>query len=77
MTKFIEIYFHFIGQITVRRYIINVDTIDRIEENKYARVAPDKSIKVYTECILVTKDGTRYILEQRIKEKTIKRLLEL
>ena len=32
MAKFIEIYFHFTGQGTVRRFIINTDEIDRIEE---------------------------------------------
>ena len=33
MVKFIEIYFHFVGQGTIRRHIINVDEIARVEEN--------------------------------------------
>lgn len=39
MAKFVEIYFHFTGQGTVRRFIINTDEIARIEEYK----------KVYTD----------------------------
>jgi hypothetical protein len=77
MTKFIEIYFHFNGQSTVRRYIINVDEIDRVEEYKSARRTPGGDIQEYTECTLVSKDGTKYILEDSCKEKIIKRLLEL
>lgn len=77
MPKFIEIYFHFIGQGTVRRFIINTDEIDRIEEYRNAQVVPGGGIKEYTECILVTKDGTKHILEENVKEKTIKQLLDL
>ena len=35
MSKFIEIYFHFTGQGTVRRFIINTDEIARILVLKY------------------------------------------
>lgn len=77
MTKFVEIYFHFTGQGTVRRFIINTDEIARIEEYKKAYTVPGGGIKEYTECELVMKDGTRCVLEQNKKEETIKRLLEL
>ena len=77
MTKFIEIYFHFIGQGTVRRCIINVDEIDRVEEYRNSMRTPGGDFKEYTECTLVCKDGTKYILEHSCKEKIIKRLLEL
>lgn len=76
MAKFVEIYFHFTGQGTVRRFIINTDEIARIEEYKNTKVLPS-GIKEYTECALILKDGTRCILEQNRKEETIKRLLEL
>jgi len=77
MIKFVEIYFHFIGQGTVRRYIINTDEIARIEEYKKAEIGTDGKIKEYTECVLLMKDGTRCVLEQKRKEKIIKMLLEL
>ena len=76
MSKFIEIYFHFNGQGTVRRFIINTDEIARIEEYRNIKVIPS-GIKEYTECVLILKDGTRCVLEQNRKEETIKRLLEL
>lgn len=76
MTKFVEIYFHFTGQGTVRRFIINTDEISRIEEYRNTEII-SSGIKEYTECILIMKDGTRCILEQDRKEKTIKQLLEL
>lgn len=76
MTKFIEIYFHFDGQGTVRRFILNTDEIARVEEYREARMLPS-GVKEYTECVLVTKDGTRCVLEQNKKEKIIKQLLEL
>ena len=76
MSKFIEIYFHFTGQGTVRRFIINTDEIARIEEYRNIKVIPN-GIKEYTECVLILKDGTRCVLEQNRKEETIKRLLEL
>ena len=76
MTKFIEIYFHFRGQGTVRRFIINTDEIARVEEYREARMLPS-GVKEYTECVLVMKDGTRCVLEQNRKEKIIKQLLEL
>ena len=76
MTKFIEIYFHFDGQGTVRRFILNTDEIARVEEYREARMLPS-GVKEYTECVLVTKDGTRCVLEQNRKEKIIKQLLEL
>ena len=76
MTKFIEIYFHFIGQGTVRRFIINIDEISRIEEYRNVRVTTG-GLKEYTECVLILKNGTRCILEQNRKEKIIKRLLDL
>ena len=77
MAKFIEIYFHLIGQGTVRRHIINTDDIDRIEEYKKIAVVPGGGIKEYTDCELIMKNGTRCVLEQNKKEETIKRLLEL
>lgn len=77
MTKFVEIYFHFSGQGTVRRSIINVDEISRIDEYKRVQVMPSGEIKEYTDCELLIKDGTRCILEQNRKEETIKHLLEL
>jgi hypothetical protein len=77
MTKFVEIYFHFTGQGTVRRFIINTDEIARIEEYKKAELLGSGGIKEYTECVLLMKDGTRCILEQNKKEEIIKRLLEL
>ena len=77
MTKFIEIYFHFIGQGTVRRFIINTDEISRIEEYKHVEVIPGGGLKECTECVLLMKDGTKCILEQNKKEKIIKQLLEL
>lgn len=77
MTKFIEIYFHFNGQGTVRRYIINVDEIARVEEFKNVMRMPGGDIQDYSECTLVSKDGTKYILEGYCKEKIIKQLLEL
>lgn len=76
MSKFIEIYFHFNGQGTVRRFIINTDEIARIEEYRNIKVIPS-GIKEYTECVLILKDGTRCVLEKNRKEETIKRLLEL
>lgn len=77
MAKFVEIYFHFIGQFTVRRFIINTDEIARIEEYKKAEVLGGGGLKEYTECVLLMKDGTRCILEQDKKEEIIKSLLEL
>lgn len=77
MTKFIEIYFHISGQLTVRRFIINTDEIVRIEEYKKVEVVGGGGINEYTECVLLLKDGTRCILEQNKKEEIIKRLLEL
>lgn len=77
MTKFVEIYFHFTGQGTVRRFIVNTDDIARIEEYKKVQVVPGGGVKDYTECVLLLKDGTQCILEQNSKEKTIKQLLEL
>jgi hypothetical protein len=77
MAKFVEIYFHFTGQGTVRRYIINTDDISRIEEYKKAAVVPGGGLKEYTDCVLLMKDGTQCVLEQDKKEETIKRLLEL
>ena len=77
MTKFVEIYFHFIGQGTVRRFIINTDEISRIEEYKKVEVLGGGGIKEYIECVLLMKDGTRCVLEQDKKEKIIKSLLEL
>ena len=77
MAKFIEIYFHFTGQGTVRRFIVNTDEIARIEEYKNAQVVPGGGIKEYTECVLLMKDGTRCVLEQNKKEEIIKQLLEL
>lgn len=77
MAKFVEIYFHLEGQGTVRRYIINTDDISRIEEYKKAQVVPGGGIKEYTDCVLLLKDGTKYVLEQNKKEETIKQLLEL
>ena len=76
MSKFIEIYFHFTGQSTVRRFIINTDEINRVEEYRKAEVI-SSGIKEYTECILALKDGTRCVLEQNRKEEIIKRLLDL
>lgn len=76
MTKFIEIYFHFNGQGTVRRFIINTDEISRIEEYRKTEIVGGGGIKEYTECVLLMKDGTRCILEQNKKEEIIKRLLE-
>lgn len=77
MTKFVEIYFHLIGQGTVRRFIINTDEIARIEEYKRVQVIPNGGVKEYTDCELLMKDGTRCVLEQNKKEEIIKRLLEL
>ena len=77
MTKFIEIYFHVSGQLTVRRFIINTDEIVRIEEYKKVEVVGGGGLKEYTECVLLLKDGIRCILEQNKKEEIIKRLLEL
>lgn len=77
MTKFIEIYFHFIGQGTVRRYIVNTDEIARIEEYRKVYTEPGGGLKGYTECELLMKDGTQCVLEQNKKEEIIKRLLEL
>lgn len=77
MTKFVEIYFHFTGQGTVRRFIINTDEISRVEEYKKTQVVPGGGIKDYTECDLLLKDGTRCVLEQDKKEEIIKQLLEL
>ena len=77
MVKFIEIYFHVYGQMTVRRFIVNTDDIVRIEEYKKAQLLPGGGIKEYTECVLLLKDGTKCLLEQNKKEETIKRLLEL
>lgn len=77
MAKFVEIYFHFIGQGTVRRFITNTDDIARIEEYKKAALEGGGGIKEYTECVLLLKDGTKCILEQNKKEEIIKRLLEL
>ena len=77
MAKFVEIYFHFIGQREIRRFIINTDEIARIEEYKKAQVVPCGEIKEYTECELLMKDGTRCVLEQDKKEEIIKNLLEL
>ena len=77
MTKFVEIYSHFIGQGTVRRFIINTDEISRIEEDKKAQVLPGGGFKEYTECVLLLKDGTRCVLEQNKKDGIIKQLLEL
>ncbi len=76
MAKFVEIYFHTDGQMTVRRHIINTDEIVRVEEYKQVCLLP-AGVKEYTECVLLTKDGLRCILEQDKKEKIIKRLLEL
>jgi len=76
MTKFVEIYFHFSGQGTVRRSIINVDEISRIDEYKKALVIPGGGFKEYTECELLMKDGTQCVLEQNKKEEIIKLLLE-
>lgn len=56
MTKFVEIYFHFDGQSTVRRFIINTDEIARIEEYRHAQVVGCGGIKEYTECVLLMKD---------------------
>lgn len=77
MAKFVEIYFHFIGQGTVRRFIINVDEIIRIEEYKKVQAVTGGGVKEYTECVLLMKDGNRCILEQDKKEEIIKQLLEL
>ena len=77
MTKFIEIYFHFCGQGTVRRFIINTDEIARIEEYRKTYVMPGGGLKEYTECELLMKDGTRCVLEQDKKEEIIKQLLQL
>lgn len=77
MTKFVEIYFHFSGQCTVRRFIVNTDEIDRIEEYKKVKLIPSGEFREYTECVLLLKDGVRCILEQNKKEEIIKRLLEL
>lgn len=77
MAKFIEIYFYFHGQGTVRRYIVNTDDIVQIEEYKSAILNPDGLWKEYTECVLLMRNGTRCVLEQDKKEKIIKRLLEL
>ena len=77
MTKFVEIYFHFIGQGTVRRSIINTDEISRTEEYKKLQFLPGGGFREYTECVLLLKDGTRCVLEQNKKEEIIKSLLEL
>lgn len=77
MTKFIEIYFHFVGQGTIRRHIINVDEIARVEENGKCVMKPVEGYKEYTECVLIMKDGTKYILEHNYKDRIIKQLLEL
>lgn len=78
MAKFIEIYFHtFNNTLKVYRNIINVDEISKIEEYKQCKMDPGGLWKEYTECILITKDGTKYILEENVKEKIIKQLLEL
>jgi hypothetical protein len=77
MAKFVEIYFHFIGQGTVRRLIINTDEIARIEEYKKVEDDGGGGFKEYTECHLLLKDGTECILERNKKEEIIKRLLEL
>lgn len=77
MTKFVQIYFHFYGQGTVRRFIINTDEIARIEEYRKVAVVPGGGLKEYTECVLVMKDGTRCVLEQNKKEAIIKQLLDL
>lgn len=77
MKKFIEIYFHFIGQGTVRRSIINTDEISRTEEYKKAQMLPGGGFRKYTECELLLKDGTRCVLEQNKKDEIIKQLLEL
>lgn len=77
MAKFVEIYFHFTGQGTVRRFIINTDEIARIEEYKKVYTDPGGGLKKYTECVLLMKDGTKCVLEQNKKEEIIKRLLEL
>ena len=76
MAKFVEIYFHFTSQITVKRFIINTDDIARLEVYKDKQVISG-GFKEYTECVLLLKDGTRCILEQNKQEETIKRLLEL
>ena len=78
MAKFIEIYFHTAtNTMKVYRNIINVDEISKIEEHKNCKMDPGGLWKEYTECVLITKDGTKYILEENVKEKTIKQLLEL
>ena len=77
MAKFVEIYFHFISQSIVRRFIVNTDEIVRIEEYKNGIFLPSGEIKEYTECILLMKDGSKCVLEQDKKEEIIKRLLEL
>ena len=77
MKKFIEIYFHFIGQGTVRRSIINTDEISRTEEYKKAQMLPGGGFREYTECELLLKDGTRCVLEQNKKDEIIKQLLEI
>lgn len=77
MTKFVQIYFHFYGQGTVRRFIINTDEIARIEEYRKVDTVPGGGIKEYTECVLIMKDGTKCVLEQNKKEAIIKQLLDL
>lgn len=77
MTKFVQIYFHFYGQGTVRRFIINTDEIARIEEYRKVDTVPGGGIKEYTECVLIMKDGTQCVLEQNKKEAIIKQLLDL
>jgi len=77
MPKFIEIYFHTItNAVKVYRNIINIDEISKIEEYKKCKMNPG-GLCEYTECILITKDGTKYVLEEYVKEKTIKQLLDL
>ena len=76
MAKFVEIYFHFDGQGTIRRHIINADEIARVEEYREARMLPS-GVQEHTECVLIRKDGTRCVLEQKYKERIIKQLLEL
>lgn len=77
MIKFVEIYFHFEGQDTIRRHIINVDEIARVEEYVKSVATPGGGFKEYTECILIRKDGTKCVLEPNNKENVIKQLLEL
>lgn len=77
MIKFVEICFHFEGQGTIRRHIINVDEIARVEEYLKSVMNPGGGFKEYTECILIMKDGTKCVLEHNCKEQIIKQLLEL